>query len=288
MIPDSLTPVALILAPNGRDAEVAGALLAEATIPSTTIANLSELVAWLNDMTALVVLTEEAVRSADLKPLGKWLAEQPSWSDLPFIVLTQRGGGPERNPSAARLSEILGNVTFLERPFHATTFVSVARSALKGRRRQFEARTRLVEISEAERRLQTALEAGRLGAWELDIASMELTTSATCRAIFGRRPEQAFGYQELVASIHPEDQSRMQAAVQETLRSGKDYAIEYRVIWPDASHHWAEIRAQLYYDRDGNVERLVGVSADITARKNAEDDLRRLNETLEDRVVDLH
>lgn len=235
-------------------------------------------------MTAFVVLTEESVRSADLKPLANWLAEQPSWSDLPFIVLTQRGGGPERNPAAARLSEVLGNVTFLERPFHATTFVSVARSALKGRRRQFEARTRLVEISEAERRLQTALEAGRLGAWELDLASMEMTTSATCRAIFGRRPDQAFGYQELVASIHPEDQSRMQAAIQETLRSGKDYAIEYRVIWPDASHHWAEIRAQPYHDRHGNVERLVGVSADITARKNAEDDLRRLNETLEERV----
>ncbi|MCB5201268.1 PAS domain-containing protein [Neorhizobium sp. T786] len=274
----------MILAPGGRDAEVAGALLTEATIPSTTIANLSELVASFDDMTAFVVLTEESVRSADLKPLANWLAEQPSWSDLPFIVLTQRGGGPERNPAAARLSEVLGNVTFLERPFHATTFVSVARSALKGRRRQFEARTRLVEISEAERRLQTALEAGRLGAWELDIASMEMTTSATCRAIFGRRPDQAFGYQELVASIHPEDQSRMQAAIQETLRSGKDYAIEYRVIWPDASHHWAEIRAQPYHDRHGNVERLVGVSADITARKNAEDDLRRLNETLEERV----
>lgn len=274
----------MILAPGGRDAEVAGALLTEVTIPSTTIANLSELVASFDDMTAFVVLTEESVRSADLKPLANWLAEQPSWSDLPFIVLTQRGGGPERNPAAARLSEVLGNVTFLERPFHATTFVSVARSALKGRRRQFEARTRLVEISEAERRLQTALEAGRLGAWELDLASMEMTTSATCRAIFGRRPDQAFGYQELVASIHPEDQSRMQAAIQETLRSGKDYAIEYRVIWPDASHHWAEIRAQPYHDRHGNVERLVGVSADITARKNAEDDLRRLNETLEERV----
>ena len=275
----------MILAPNGRDAEVAGALLTEAKIPSKTIVSLSELVASFDDRTAFAVLTEEAVRSADLKPLARWLAEQPSWSDMPFIVLTQRGGGPERNPSAARLSEVLGNVSFLERPFHATTFVSVARSALKGRRRQFEARARLVEISEAERRLQTALEAGRLGAWELDIESMKLTTSVTCRAIFGRNPDQTFSYEDLVASIHPDDQARMQAAVQETVRSGKDYAIEYRVIWPDATHHWAEIRAQLYYDRHGNVERLVGVSADVTARKNAEDDLRRLNETLEERVL---
>jgi PAS domain S-box-containing protein len=284
-IPDPSTSVALILAPGGRDAEVAVALLTEAKIPSTTITDLTELVGSLQDMTAFAVLTEEALRSADLKPLAKWLAEQPSWSDMPFIVLTQRGGGPERNPAAARLSEILGNVTFLERPFHATTFISVARSALKGRRRQFEARASLAELSEAERRLQTALEAGRLGAWELAIAGLELTTSATCKVIFGMQPDQTFGYRDLVASIHPEDQPRMQAAVQETNRSGRDYAIEYRVIWPDGTHHWVEVRAQPYHDRHGNVQRLVGVSADITARKNAEDDLRRLNETLEDRVL---
>jgi hypothetical protein len=102
-----------------------------------------------------------------LKPLSSWIADQPSWSDLPFIALTQRGGGPEKNPAAARLSEILGNVTFLERPFHATTFVSAARTAMKGRRRQYEARARLNDLADGERRLHAALEAGRLGTWEL-------------------------------------------------------------------------------------------------------------------------
>jgi signal transduction histidine kinase len=101
----------------------------------------------MNDITAFVVLTEESAHAGDLRALSGWLVNQPTWSDLPFIILTQRGGGPERNPSAARLSEVLGNVTFLERPFHATTFISVARSALKGRRRQFEARAQLDEIS---------------------------------------------------------------------------------------------------------------------------------------------
>jgi len=105
------------------------------------------LVASLDDSTAFVVLTEESAHAGDMRALSDWLLKQPPWSDIPFIILTQRGGGPERNPSAARLSEILGNVTFLERPFHATTFISIARSALKGRRRQFEARTRLDEIN---------------------------------------------------------------------------------------------------------------------------------------------
>ena len=89
---------------------------------------------------AFVLLTEDAIRSADLKPLVAWIAAQPAWSDLPFILVTNRGGGPERNPIAARWLETLGNVSFLERPFHPTTLVSMARATMKGRRRQYEAR----------------------------------------------------------------------------------------------------------------------------------------------------
>jgi signal transduction histidine kinase len=129
-------------------------MLAEAGVASRAYSNLDALVAAIADDTAFVVLTEETVRSSDLQPLSGWLANQPSWSDLPFIVLTPRGGGPERNPSAARLSEQLENVTFLERPFHATSFISVARTAMKGRRRQFEARVRLEEISRLNETLE--------------------------------------------------------------------------------------------------------------------------------------
>ncbi len=65
------------------------------------------------------MLTEEAVRTADLTGLDRWIAGQPAWSDMPFIMLTRQGGA-DRNPLATRLSRILGNVSFLERPFHPT------------------------------------------------------------------------------------------------------------------------------------------------------------------------
>jgi len=122
-------------------------MLGEAGVLAHPVLDLDGLVASLGENSAFVVLTEETVRSSDLRSLVKWLAGQPSWSDLPFIVLTPRGGGPERNPAAARLSEQLGNVTFLERPFHVTSFISVARTAMKGRRRQYDARANLIEIS---------------------------------------------------------------------------------------------------------------------------------------------
>ena len=53
---------------------------------------------------------------------------------------------------------MLGNVTFLERPFHPTTFVSLAQSALRGRRRQYEARARLEELNQLAADLEQRVE----------------------------------------------------------------------------------------------------------------------------------
>ncbi|RYG20221.1 MAG: response regulator [Caulobacteraceae bacterium] len=102
----------------------------------------------------LAVLVDDVLRSADLGELSSWIADQPSWSDFPFLILTQRGGSVERNPLAQRLSSALGNVGFLERPFHPTTLVSSVRTALRGRSRQYEARERIEEIRRAEAQLE--------------------------------------------------------------------------------------------------------------------------------------
>lgn len=154
----------LILAPFGRDATIAGALLSEAGLAYRICQDLGALHTGMVEGAGLVLLTEEAVRTADLAPLSQWVAAQPPWSDLSFLLLTTRGGGSERNPVASRLSEVLGNVTFLERPFHPTTLISLVRTALRGRRRQYEARARLVELHAGEQRLRAALDAEKRGA----------------------------------------------------------------------------------------------------------------------------
>ena len=155
---------ALILAPFGRDAKIAAALLAEAGLNTEICCDLAALNAGMMEGAGLVLLTEEAIRTADLNPLRQWVAAQPPWSDLPFVLLTHRGGGSERNPAAGRISEVLGNVTFLERPFHPTTLISLVRTALRGRLRQYEARARLVELHAGEQRLRGALAAEKRGA----------------------------------------------------------------------------------------------------------------------------
>lgn len=141
---------ALIVAPRGRDAIVASEIIGEAGLVSKVCESIADLLKEILLGAGFVIVTDEAIRNTDLKDLAFWVGTQPPWSDLPFIVLTERGGGLERNPAAARQLETLGNVTFLERPFHPTTLVSVGRSALRGRRRQYEARARVEALRESE------------------------------------------------------------------------------------------------------------------------------------------
>src|SRR5579871_6002770 len=98
-------------------------MLMEAGIASEICPSLAALVSELRRGAGFCIVTEEALNRADLQGLAAWLEAQPEWSDIPFILLTARGGGLERNPAAARFLEILGNVSFLERPFHPTTLL---------------------------------------------------------------------------------------------------------------------------------------------------------------------
>ena len=158
MKPD-LSERALILAPFGRDAAVASSLLAEEDIESTICASLPALIDELPKGAGFAVVTEEILRSADLNALANWIEYQPEWSDFPFVLLTGKGGGLERNPGAGRFLQTLGNVTFLERPFHPTTLISLAQAAIRGRRRQYDARARLRALHQLNETLEARVSA---------------------------------------------------------------------------------------------------------------------------------
>ena len=154
----SLSERVLVLAPAGRDAQIAATILREADIRALVCGDLADLCMRITEGSAAAIVVEEALQNVDLSQLSEWIDGQPAWSDFPFVILSQRGGGLERNPSAKRLSTMLGNVSFLERPFHPTTLVSVVRTAFRGRLRQYEARERLDEIRRGEQLLERRVE----------------------------------------------------------------------------------------------------------------------------------
>lgn len=153
---DATSERAIILAPLGRDSQIALMLLKEAGFDGQITADMTALCRELQQGAGLLLISSEALLGTDLEPLLGLIEQQPAWSDLPIVLLTHHGG-PEQNP-ASRFSPQLGNVTFLERPFHPVTLISLVTTALRGRRRQYEARDRLVDLSQSELRLQNTLE----------------------------------------------------------------------------------------------------------------------------------
>ena len=264
---------------------LAQTLLQQGGYPSDICDDFQKITAIPIERLSFVVLAEEATRSVDLNPLVARLEAQASWSDLPLIVLTQRGGALGMNPSAARLAEALTNVTFLERPFHPATFVSVARSAWKGRQRQFEAKAQLERLFESEQRLGAAMQAGNMGAWEFDVDTQVVTTSPIYKSLLGRAANEELTHQDFLSSVLPEDFGWINELFQRSVVAREGCFAEYRVVWPDGSVHWLEGHARYLPGSNGSSGRLVGVTADISARKTSEQSLQQLNEILEQRVA---
>jgi two-component system, sensor histidine kinase len=127
----------LIFAPTGRDAPMMQRVLADADIPAAVCADGETTTAELRRGAALLLVAEEALDAAAYRTLAQVLASQPSWSDLPVLVLRLVGGGSEAMATAVTQ---LGNVSLLDRPMPASTLVSAVRTALRARMRQYETR----------------------------------------------------------------------------------------------------------------------------------------------------
>jgi PAS domain S-box-containing protein len=281
---------ALILAPRGRDAQVIQHLLKEQSRETQICADIDQLTRSIDEGAGTALITEEAIQDANPRVLFDWLRKQPTWSDFPFVLLAARQLSP-RSASAQAIVSELGNVVVLERPISAATLASAVDSALRARRRQYQARNHLMERERAEERLRLALDAGQLGAWELDLTTWKLDASRMCKESFGRDPDADFTYEELLGCAHPEDRDRYLEAVRVAISNGTPLTIEYRNLWPDGSEHWVQLRGQRIPGADG-APCLIGVSVDVTQSRQGEEALRasrkalqQLNETLESRIA---
>ncbi|RZA24095.1 MAG: PAS domain S-box protein, partial [Proteobacteria bacterium] len=273
----------LVLAPLGRDSQVALQILGQAGIEGAAVADVDELCTHLQrEGAGVCLIANEALSEARMQPLLVYLSQQPAWSDLPIVLMTHQRAADQAQ--SMHLAARLGNVTFVERPFHPMTLVSLAKTAIRGRRRQYEARDRLLDLSESEQRLQHAMSAGRLGAWELTCHPLQLNCSNRTRAHYGIEAGARFDYSDWLLCVHPSDQAMMQEALIDSLQLGADFAAQFRNRWPDGSLHWVDVRARAIPDEKGLIQALVGVTTDITEQKAAEQQLRELNGNLEQQV----
>lgn len=147
-----------------------------------------------------------------------------------------------------------------------------------------EVERRSAELTRNEDRLRFIIKAGRMGIWTLDLTDLRLVASAICKENFGRRASDPFSYDDLLASVHPDDQERVKATVARSIEQQIDYDIEYRLLTPKGEQRWVLIRGQTHYRADGTPLSMAGVSIDITDRKRGDDHRELLSAELNHRV----
>jgi signal transduction histidine kinase len=147
----------LILAPYGRDAEVISEVLEKDGCACEVCTNAATLVDELKRGAGTALIAEEALQSADTRPLYDWLSCQPNWSDFPLVLLLTKRGA-HISEAALDTFKRLGNVVGLERPLNSDTLQRATAAALRGRLRQYEARRQQTERVEEQRRLNDSLE----------------------------------------------------------------------------------------------------------------------------------
>jgi PAS domain S-box-containing protein len=273
----------LILAPTGRDAAISLRFLTESNLHAVTCNSVQTLSAELQEGCGVILLAGEALTTSSFQVLAGAVTSQPSWSDVPLIVLTSGGGAYPAN--AGLLSQLgeVSNMTLIERPVRAATLLSAIKSALRARQHQYAVRDQLAEeirvkeaLRNSEERLHIALDAAQLGAWERNLATGQVEGTAICRRNFGLSLDEPFTYEVLLNLIHPDDRSVMEQAVKKALTEHVSYKCEYRVIWPDNSVHWILAHGRANYDSDGIPYDIVGVTLDITDSKRAEAEREQL------------
>ena len=148
----------LILAPLGNDAAVTTRLLSEAAISAAPCRNITELLHEMRLGCAALVLAEEALGEESTQLLSQALHHQPSWSDIPILVITGRGESTEIARQKLSLFGPSGNVTLLERPFRPLTIINAAQVAVRARERQYQVRDLLKERERIHADLERSVE----------------------------------------------------------------------------------------------------------------------------------
>lgn len=127
-----------------------------------------------------------------------------------------------------------------------------------------------LELENLNKQLEIALHAGELGSYNLDLTSGKIICSAQCKANYGLSDDHPFNFGDLMNILLPEYRNMLQEKINDSVESRSSFHAEYPVTWPDGSLHWISASGLPSIDETGNATNMIGVTVDITKRKNYE------------------
>ena len=135
-----------------------------------------------------------------------------------------------------------------------------------------------VQLREAKERLEAAASAGIVGIWDWDVVNNRLVWDKVMYQLYGTREEDFGGaaYETWSSALHPEDREFAEDEIQAALKGEREYAPEFRVIWPDGSVHYLKAMSHTTFDPDGKPLRIVGVNYDLTEQKQIQQELDKM------------
>lgn len=174
----------LVRASTKRDGEVACKVVHSAGIACAICVDNDMLMSELGRGAGALLLVEEILVPQTLDLLAQYVADQPAWSDLPMLILTQEGANA---PSVKAAVYRLGNITLMERPVRTATLVSTVRSAMKGRQRQYQMRASQEQLQESEQRFKSLFEHHPDGIFVLDLRGYFISANKALEELTGYR-----------------------------------------------------------------------------------------------------
>jgi PAS domain S-box-containing protein len=140
-----------------------------------------------------------------------------------------------------------------------------------------------VALLSSEAQLKEAQAVAHLGSYEVDVRTGQTRWSDEVFRILGRDPAiGSLSRQDFIEHVvHPDDREYATQRYNEVVHDGKPYDLECRVVRPDGCLRFVQSLGEAIQGPDGTVVRLVGALLDITERKQSEDNLARLNRTLQ-------
>lgn len=130
------------------------------------------------------------------------------------------------------------------------------------------------ELRHSEERFRLTQQAAQLAVWDMNLETRTVIWAPESAWVYGRPPESVTTFDACLEAIHPDDREPTREAVKRTLEGVGEFSHVFRTVWPDGSVHWLSARGKAIGSVDGRKTRLLGIHADITAQREAEEILR--------------